>query len=311
MKHLSTRLINKTVLLLLILLIVTTVASFAAEAQSVYRYGLFQPGSTVYLFGDKVNMRVKPATSAPIVRLLAIGSKLTIVGEPEGSYKANGFSCGWYKVQFMDQQKPLEGYVWGGLLALGAVQFAEGNKELFMLAGITRFADNYPAGEIRVVENGSVVAKAVFKWISTDMGEGESYSYSIAAEELPWAGVSDLKNLFQISCNYEACGYARGKLLFFWDGKDIVNGPDAVSVSEAGLFSVQSEYVFPGQDGCKPDELILRTTTVEEPDEEGATPGTAKKVEILHVWNGKSWDAKAPIETQLEFKSNYSSEGDY
>lgn len=310
MKRHTTRLKNNTVLLLLVLLIVATVASFAAEAQSVYLYGQFQPGSTVYLFADKVNLRAKPATNAPIVSLLAMGSKLTIVGEPEGSYQANGFSCGWYKVQFMDQQKPLEGYVWGGLLALGALPFTAEKKELLMLAGIARFADHELVGEIRVVESNSLVAKAPFNWISTDMPVGGGYSYSIAAEELPWAGVSDLKNLFQISCNYEACGYARGKLLFFWDGKNVISGPPAISVSEAGLFSVQSEYVFPGQDCCKPDELILRTTSVEEPDEEGTSPGTAKKVEILHVWNGKSWDAKAPVETQLEFKSSDSSEGD-
>lgn len=310
MKRHTTRLIKNTVLLLLVLLIVATVASFATEAQSVYLYGQFQPGSTVYLFADKVNLRAKPATNAPIVRLLAMGSKLTIVGEPEGSFKANGFSSGWYKVQFMDQQKPLEGYVWGGLLALGALPLTEGNKELLMLAGIARFADNGLVGEIRVVESNSVVAKASFNWIASDMTEGGGYSYSITAEELPWAGVADLKNLFQISCNYEACGYARGKLLFFWDGKNVISGPSAVSVSEAGLFSVQSEYVFPGQGCCKPDELILRTTSVEEPDEEGITPGTAKKVEILHVWNGKGWDAKAPVETQLEFKSSNSSEGD-
>ena len=299
METLKTLLINRITLLLLVILIITTPASFASEAQSVYRYGQFLPGSTVYLFGDKVNIRAQPATNAPVVRLLSIGSKLSIVGEPEGSYKASGFSSGWYKVQFMDQQKPLEGYVWGGLLALGALQFTEADKERLVLAGITRFADYRPAGELRVVESSSIIARTPFTWTVTDMNKGDSYSYSIDAEELPWTGVPEIKNLFQISCNYEACGYTRGKLLFFWDGKNLFTGPTAESVSEAGLFSVFSEYVLPGQEGCKPNELILRTTSIEEPDEEGTTPGTAKKVETLHVWNGKSWVAKAPVETQL------------
>lgn len=291
--------IGMKTLLLLVILITTAPVSFASEAQAAYRYGQFQPGSTVYLFADKVNMRAKPTTNSSIVRLLAIGSKLTIVGEPEGSHKASGFSSGWYKVQFMDQQRPLEGYVWGGLLALCAMPFAEADKEMLVLAGITRFAENRPAGEVRVVESSSIIARTPFTWTVTDMNEGDSYSYSIDAEELPWAGVSDIKNLFQIRCNYEACGYTRGKLLFFWDGKDIFGGPTAESVSEAGLFSVESEFVFPGQEGFKPDELLLRTTTIEEPDEEGTTPGTAKKVETLHVWKGKSWVARAPVETQL------------
>lgn len=296
---LKTLLINRRNLLLLVALIITASMSYASEAQSVYSYGRFQPGSTVYLFGDNVNMREKPATKAPIVRLLSIGSRLTIVGEPDGDYKANGFSSGWYRVQFLDQQKPVEGYVWGGLLAFGAVQFAGADKELLLLAGITKFAENRPAGELRVVENSKVKAKTPFTWIVTDMNEGDNYSYSVAAEELSWAGVADLKNVFQISCNYEACGYTRGKLLFFWDGNNLFCGPTAESVSEAGLFSVESEYVFPGQEGCKSNELILRTTSIEEPAEDGTTPGTAKKVEILHVWNGKDWVAKAPVETEL------------
>jgi hypothetical protein len=91
-----------------------------------------------------------------------------------------------------------------------------------------------------------------------------------------------------------------------------ING---IGSSEAGLFSVESEFVFPGQEGCKPDQLMLRTTSVIQPDEEGTTPGSAKKVEIIHIWNGKSWVAQAPVETQLpmpvrETSSTGDSEGD-
>jgi hypothetical protein len=226
----KTLLMSGKALLLMAVLIIMIPASYASEDQSVYRFGQFQPGSTVYLFADKVNMRAKPATDSPVVRLLAVGSKLTIIGEPEGSFKASGFSSGWYKVQFMDQQKTLEGYVWGGLLALGSIEFAEAGKELLVLAGITRFADNRPAGEFRVVENSLIKTRTPFTWIVTDMAEGDSYSYSVDAEELPWAGISAFKNLFQISCNYEACGFTRGKLLFFWDGKNLLSGPTAESV---------------------------------------------------------------------------------
>ncbi len=295
---------TKAVLIIISVFIAVASLAMASDTPSVYNFGHFQDGSTLYLFGDRVNMRAKPDTKSPVVKMLTVGSRLTVVGEPAGSFKTGGFTSDWYKVKYEEQQETLEGYVWGGLLALGAVHFNDNGEEFLLMAGITKFSGHDVLGELRVVKNGLVKAKKPFRWMATDMNEDWNYSYTIAFVELPWAGNSALKNMFQLSCNYDACAFENGKLLFFWDGERLINGPILQEVSDAGLFSTTADFVFPGQEGCGSDELIIRTISIDRGDEEENRPATATKTEVMHVWNGKNWFGKAPVETPLPSPSS-------
>lgn len=286
--------------LAMVAVFVSMIVFAATDSDEVYNHGIFMPGSTVYLFADKVNIRSNPNTSAKIVHSLPIGSKLTIIGEPEGKYLANGFESGWYKVRFAGGEKYAEGYVWGGLLALGSVEFGDPDDLTLVLPGICKYGDGPFVGELRIVKAGSIVAKVEFKWIFTNMSSEPVYCYTTKVEELTWTGVVEIKRMFQIDCHYDACGYNRGKLLFFWDGKTLYSGPIAMGISEAGVFSVNSDFIFPGQENLKPDELMVRTITTEYgEDEENPIPAKKTKVEELYVWKGKNWDKKETVETEL------------
>ncbi len=285
-------------LMLLLALAMFPLPTQAEEVVYAYQYGQFQNDTTVYLFGDRVNVREKPSTSAKAAGMLPIGTRLTIVSGPDGSFTSNGLTSGWYKVRSADAQKPLEGYVWGGLLALAAVTFTDEGNDCLMMAGITAYAENQFKGEMRLLVGGTLKAKSSFDWTHTSMGDSSAYTYSARMQELPWPGPA-LKRLFQLNCEYGACGYTQGNLLFFWDGENVINGPTAESVSEAGVFSVSSEFIFPEAGSVPAEKLVVRTTTIEETDEQGRTPARARKVETTHIWNNKSWNAEAPVETEL------------
>ncbi len=284
---------------LIILTIVTLFICPAADADGqIYQYGRFIPDAVVRLFSDRVNLRSEPSTNANVVAMLPIGSELTVLGEPVGNYTASGFSAPWYKVKSAARPS-VEGYVWGGLLSIVAIDFEDSGKKLALVAGITGLADFNFAGECRVLSEGQIVARAPFKWIATLMNQENNYGYNAKIEELPWKGTQDIRRVFQIFCGYDACGYTRGNLLFFWNGREIITGPRAEEVSEAGVFHVESVFVFPGDEGLGEKSLLLRTTTSEEADSENGVAASAKKVETLYTWSGKAWEAGKPVETAL------------
>lgn len=265
----------------------------------VYQMGTFRADSRVHLFGDQVNLRSRPDAKAPVLTVLPIGTALTVVGEPVGRHRGNGFESGWYQVRGGSTAKPITGFVWGGLLALASLEWSEGSRLSQAVAGITRREKGQFAGELRWVEAGAIKAQVPLVWINTAMGEDVSYSYSVAIEEIPWRGDPRFCRVLQIACSYDACGYARGKILFFWDGKTLVKGPSAEGVSEAGVFSVESRFVLPPDEGLAPDEIMVRTVTEEDGDEEGKTPASAKQREIRYRFTGTGWREVSNRETPL------------
>lgn len=289
--------LKNAALVILTILILFICPPADADGQ-IYQYGRFVPDAVVRLFSDRVNLRSEPSTKAKVVATLPIGSELTVIGEPFDNYLASGFSAPWYKVKSAAQPS-VEGYVWGGLLSIASLNFEDSGKKLALVSGITGLADCNFFGECRVLSEGKIVARAPLKWIATLMNAENNYSYSAKIEELPWKGTQDIRRVFQIFCGYDACGYTRGNMLFFWTGSEIITGPTAEEVSEAGVFHVESVFVFPGDEGLGEKSLLLRTITSEEADSENGVAASAKKVETLYSWNGKTWEAGKPVETAL------------
>lgn len=294
---LRTGLLQNTVLTIMTVAVLFVCPPAEAEEQ-LYQYGRFAAGAKVYLFADKVNLRAAPSTSGRVVGNLPVGTELQTLADPDGEHFMAGFSAPWYRVQSV-AQPAVQGYVWGGLLSPASINFDDSGKRLTLVSGITGFGEFNFAGECRVISEGQVIAKAPFKWIATLMGEEKNYGYNVRIDELPWKGTQDIRKVFQISCGYDACGYTRGNILFFWTGREIVTGPTAEEVSEAGVFHVESVFVFPGDEGLGEKSLLLRTTSGEEADIENGVAASAKKVETLYTWNGKAWEAGKPVETAL------------
>ncbi|HNS10880.1 MAG TPA: SH3 domain-containing protein [Candidatus Ozemobacteraceae bacterium] len=294
---LRTGFLQNTALMIMTIAILIFCPLAEAEEQ-IYQYGKFAAGAKFYLFADKVNLRAAPSTSGRVVGNLPVGTELKTLDEPYGEFSMSGFAAPWYRVQSVSQPE-VQGHIWGGLLSLASINFEDSGKKLTLVSGITGFGEFNFAGECRVISEGQIIARAPFKWIATMMGQEKNYGYNVRIDELSWKGTQDIKKVFQINCGYDACGYTRGNILFFWTGREILTGPTAEEVSEAGVFHVESVFVFPGDEGLGEKSLLLRTTTNEEADSENGVAASAKKVETLYTWNGKAWEAGSPVETVL------------
>lgn len=258
---LSTRRFSLSLILLLISVVwgmPMTVCAY--ERIPAFYMGTFQSGNAVTLFADAVNMREAPNTKSKIVAKLPMGAAVTIQGEPEGEFEVNGMTGDWYPVLATVDGKAVAGYVWGGFFSLGSVSWSEGGRDLNLLVGITSHEKYEFKAEARVVSGNTILAKAAFPLTCTDMGGSKKYGYGIELTPFETARIPGMTRTFWLHMFYEACGYENGQRLLFWDGKKLLIGPLASSVSEAGVFRVTSEFVFPETPSGKDPTLIIKTT---------------------------------------------------
>ena len=232
----------------------------AYEKIPSFYMGNFQKADVVQLFADAVNLREAPNTRSKVVAKLPMGTPVTIQGEPGGEFEVNGLTSDWYSVVTSVDGKAIAGYVWGGFLSLGSVAWNEGGRDLKLLVGITAHEKFVFKAEARVVSGNTILAKASFPLTCTDMGGSKKYGYGIELTPFEAFRFTGMTRTFGLHMFYEACGYENGQRLLFWDGRKLLVGPLASSVSEAGVFRVTSEFIFPETPPGKDPTLNVKTT---------------------------------------------------
>ena len=79
----------------------------------------FKAGETVYLFGDKVNIRASPSVNAKVLATVAVNTSVTVLTvlpkETNPHLTLNGITAPWVKIQFGEKQA--DGYIWAPLIA--------------------------------------------------------------------------------------------------------------------------------------------------------------------------------------------------
>lgn len=195
---------------------------------------------TVFVFGDKINIREKPASDAKAVTQLNIGEMLIVTEITETKTTLNNLEMPWYKVRFKGQQT---GYVWGGLISVtglqkvGDVQFVAGIVKQTKAVKSEEDLPEYQI-EMRAIKAGAVVHK-----VSMNIG---GYGYFHAMEtEIGARGLKGYNAILGVTLSYDACGYPWNDWYVLWDGKQLSSLPVCVSVSDAGVFSHRERYVFP------------------------------------------------------------------
>lgn len=232
------------------------------------------------LFADKVNVRQEPNTTAPILETLPIGSEVHILEKCGADLVVNGYRQNWYKIRRPLEEKPVEGYIWGGFLPIALSSCDAGH----VMVGITECGTGgHFTGEARLVCDGRILSRTPIEITNTPLGRPDSYDYTVEMEPVKIPGFPEFKDVFEVSYIYEACGYTNSQVLLFWDGKHLSAGPVANQVSEAGLFHVDAEFLFPGQEGCPKSQIWVKTTTNNE-----GTPVAEIRID-KYSWNGTTW----------------------
>lgn len=225
-----------------ILFLILTDLSIAVE-NTVYGYE-FREGVQTYIFGDNARIRKDPAIRKDnVIDSLAAGVQVTVVSRNDVYTAVDGYKAPWYRISYQKDKGISEGFIWGGLLAIGVV--AERDK--LILAGIKKYTpDKGFIAECRCVSGGKVISSVSFEPHYMPDGNNEgAYGYAVTTEVYGNRGLDGLENVIRINFSYGACGYPRGNVwIGYCRGRLYYIGRDT-SVSEAGVFHVEERYIFP------------------------------------------------------------------
>lgn len=253
----------------------------------------FEVNDTTYVFGDKINVRSKPALDATTLTQLVAGDEVIILEVlKEKNTTLNGLDLPWCKVRFQNNQT---GFVWAGLLsamkkqALGEVRFVAG-----VVKATRENPDDIPdyALEIRAVKKGVILDKKAVNI----RNEGSIHPRNL---EPGARGLKGYRALLILSMGYEACGYPWNDWYVLWDGSKLQPLPVCSSVADAGAFSHVEEYLFPqGEHEDSPrhyfgeDKVYFSISHYEEEaletDDGGWNENSWRRVRPMR-WDGKNW----------------------
>lgn len=250
----------------------------------------FVEGDTTYVFGDKINARQEPNTTAGVVDQLLAGDEVIIVKATETRSNLNGVDLPWYLVRFKNKQ---QGYVWGGLLSV--MRKAE-IKDIRFVASVTKGVKPKEGPTEYTVELRAVRQNVVMQRITKNI-KSDGYLYSHALE--PGArGLKGYSALIQLELSVGACGYPWYTWYVLWNGNQLHGLPLCESVADGGVFAHTESYEFPqGPDENTPghmgqaDEIfftIEHTETEEMEDGSGFNEDGWKRSRRMR-WDGKQW----------------------
>ncbi|MAU26926.1 MAG: hypothetical protein CMH48_06860 [Muricauda sp.] len=186
----------------------------------------FAPGEVVYLFGDDVKLRSQPTTESGVIKILDIGTELTVLEKTENSWPYRGIESPFYKVDY----KGTTGYVLGGLISLEKKEL-NGSTYLF---GYSRSGDleylniRSPKPDGSFTENTLRLAHSGI----TIQGHGNK-------------GLTGVDGILYINYRAEACGMQGGGIYCFQEGHRLIPAARLTQISEAGVFYRWETFVFP------------------------------------------------------------------
>lgn len=254
------------------------------EPQGIYYYGKYSPNKVVPLFGDSVNIRENPSLRAKVIARLPITHQVRIKEEVKDILEVRRYRENWYRVEFSQGEKSLEGFVWGGLLAKAFVhEDIDGdNQAEWIVIGISGAEKGERVVEARLVKEGRVISKPFFNAI--DIGASRFFIYTVSAELLPDKSFTPPLKIIRVHFSYEACDYPNGDVLLTWNGKELRYGLRAVfSSSEFGGSSYR--YIFPEEKNGKENHIIIKYT-IEKVEEDPGKRSTRVSFEEYR-WDGE------------------------
>ncbi len=245
-----------------------------------FHYGHFLEGAETTVFEAGSPLLADSSAVASRVAELPAGLPVSIL-EPGGDWcrvEAGSGSCsfsdagatGWVEVSDLALVSLMTS---GGLFQLGATGVDDSGE---------------PTGGARLFgEDGSVLSCPVELRHFSE--EGRFY-YCVDASEVPSEGLSGVETALVLSFVYEACGYVNRDILMVATADGLVQGPEAASVSEAGIFRHSSTLVLPPELG--EDDVVEVLTRHTEWIEDGDSLVTSLDGTSLvrYVWNGRFFE---------------------
>ncbi|WP_194851703.1 SH3 domain-containing protein [Nonlabens antarcticus] len=236
-------------------------------------------GDVYYTFGDNVNLRKAPDSGSEIVGNLPINTRVTVLEVATNKIDVSGgLELPWFKIGTKDM---IIGYIASGLLALNSDNLKDGSSLLYTYR---------MEGE----KTGLSYRKAHKQGGYTDLGFQELLTSEIQVKLMNSQGLSGIDHLVRVDYTAEACGVEGGYSLHSFNLKDkkIKLIGNAHSVSDAGIFSLNEEFILPNHENGVPNSIVFIGEQSESIDESKNEYRTVKLSREYRLENGS---LKEPI----------------
>jgi hypothetical protein len=248
--------------------------------------GGFTMGSQFYTFVSDANLREKPGLQAKVITQLPIATPVTILEVSTDTLTQRGVRFPWLKVGCKSKGANVTGYIWGGFLAMAAIQTPTDeytpNSGVLYLTGITAYneAKHEIAAQVRAAKDNKELSKVEF----TTTGD-PSYCPEFRVMFEPF---NKVKSVLSVNYYFPACGYASGNNLIFWqDNNQMTKVLETSSVSDGGVFYDSQDWILPSMQGGIGDHILVVSDQSSFEEKGDALVRTQQKYSVvLYKWNG-------------------------
>ncbi len=255
----------KQILSILTILTICLFTNAQEKPLCIYDECGFEPGQTVYLFGDQVQLREAPTLKSKVLKRLPIGTRLVVREKHENSWPYKGVDHHFYKVAYNN----MEGYVLGGLISLEKKTI----NTIVHLFGYSRTGDEDYLLIRSLKKDGSFTEK------STRLANGQFYLSALGNKGLP-----NIEGILFVDYLAEACGVEGGGIYLFQQEGALHQVARLSQVSDAGVYYFWEEFIFPDDNHGIPGKIRYKKEMGENLDESSHWKKTSKETKIL-VWN--------------------------
>jgi hypothetical protein len=214
-------------------------------------------------------VRSEPNSASKLLDSLQLGKKISIKNNSENLLKIKNINTNWAEIEYTNSQDEIsKGFIWKGFLALDFIQISNG----IFLTRIDKISkkktdpkENYEdlVFQISIVFLNEKNEELAVKSFQKSLLESKYFEN----KKIGALGLDNLKEIYRISFSGEACGIPTYYFYFGWNGSELINLPEKMQVSDAGVFYHSEKFIFPKEKGGKPNFIFKEVEEAEIVDE--------------------------------------------
>ncbi len=250
---------------ILILFLFFWISSYSQETNFL-NYYFPSEGSIAMIGATNCYVRESPSISSRLIDSLQIGKEIKVKRSTQSELNLKGMTVSWAEIEYTNASGiQMNGYIWKGFLAVG-YSIKGDVKYLTTIDKVeTKKEKDYDIQNFSItvkildLNNKELAQKTIQKYL------GESFYFE--NKTIGSLGLSNLKDIYRISFNGEACGIPSVYYYFGWNGKKFLSLPEKMNVGDADVYYHTEDLIFPKEHGGKPNCILKKIEEAEQTEE--------------------------------------------
>ncbi len=282
--------------ILLFLLSFSSLQSFSQDRSYHNAYWNGTDNYEAVIAAKNCYVRDSPSIHAFLVDSLQVGKEIKVIKSSTNDFKIKGIDVSWVEIEYKNKDSiSSKGFLWKGFLAVGFTKKGE-NKYVTSIDEIDTKNKNeipYFSISVKILDSNNLILDQ--KLIKKSIMESAYFEGKMLGN----LGLKNLKDIYRISFNGEACAIPSLFYYFGWNGKNLILLPEKYTVSDAGAFYHTENFIFPSEKGGKPNLIIKQIEEATSTDDNAEIFNVSEYNEIY------TWDGEKAVFLKKEKRRNY------